>query len=137
MSELRVDPAELQQLFRSRNGPVYQEINRLTNAVKRSAQAVGNVPVKGGRLKESMAMEIRTEGAGLVGVVGTNTSYAVYVHEGTRPHRIQARKAKTLQFKIGSQTFYRTAVNHPGTKGNPWLLRALEMNGLKARRLSR
>lgn len=132
-----LNEAQLQQLFRGVNGPVYQEINRITTGVWNASRGMGNVPVKNGRLKESMAKEIRIESSGVVGVVGSNLNYAVYVHEGTKPHKINAKNARALQFPIGGMMMYRQSVNHPGNKKNPWLIRALEMNGLKPRRTSR
>lgn len=134
MSELKLDAAELQALFRSMNGPMYREINRITTGVWNASRAMGNVPVDKGRLKESMSMEIRSEAAGIVGVVGTNVEYAVFVHNGTKKHKIRAKNARALEFRIGGDLTYRASVNHPGTKKNPWLIRALQMNGLKPRR---
>jgi hypothetical protein len=55
-------------------------------------------------------------------------SYAIYVHEGTKPHMIPKAgntSAKTLRWKTGTGGKVRFAkrVRHPGTKANPFMLR--------------
>lgn len=49
--------------------------------------------------------------------------YAKFVHEGTKPHIIKAKKMKALANKKSSQVFGKK-VNHPGTKANPYLHKA-------------
>lgn len=81
-------------------------------------------PVKRGTLRRSITS--RVEAGGDRGIVGTNLSYARPVHEGSKPHVIRA--------KPGSALFWRGArhpvkvVNHPGSKGNPFLVRAADMS---------
>ena len=61
--------------------------------------------------------------------VGTfNVPYAVYVHEGTKRHKIKAKGAKALAFtpsnlvSMGRGTkVIRRVVNHPGNKPNRFL----------------
>lgn len=79
-------------------------------------------PVKRGTLRGSITS--RVEAAGTRGVVGTNLSYARPVHEGSRPHTIRPRNARALFWK-GARHPVRV-VRHPGTKPNPFLMRALE-----------
>lgn len=53
--------------------------------------------------------------------------YAGFVRWGTRPHVIRARRAPALRFywdKVGRVVFFKS-VNHPGTKPNPFMERAL------------
>lgn len=51
---------------------------------------------------------------------------AALVHEGTRAHVITAKHGGKLRFKgRDGQWVYRKSVNHPGTKGNPWLWRSV------------
>jgi hypothetical protein len=51
-------------------------------------------------------------------------SYAIYVHEGTRPHVIVPRKAKALAWKgTGGKVRFAKRIRHPGTKANPFMLR--------------
>ncbi|SHT27460.1 Uncharacterised protein [Mycobacteroides abscessus subsp. abscessus] len=58
------------------------------------------------------------------GSVGNNARYAVYVHEGSRPHLIRPRNAKALRFQIGGRTVFAKLVHHPGTKARPFLRNA-------------
>lgn len=59
--------------------------------------------------------------------VSASTPHAKFVHEGTRAHPIKARSKKTLKFfwaKVG-RVVYPQQVNHPGTKPDPFLTRAM------------
>lgn len=66
---------------------------------------------------------------GVAARFGSNAPYAASVHEGSRPHPIRARFAKTLRFRNkGGVVVFPVAVNHPGTtkaKATPWLLQAV------------
>ena len=53
-------------------------------------------------------------------------SYGIFVREGTRPHDIAAREAKSLHFYIGGKEIFVTHVHHPGNKANPYQERAYE-----------
>lgn len=81
MSTLRLDSAGLQALLSSPQGPVARDIQRRTNRVRNAA--IRRVPVDEGRLKNSITMEMGMSGGTVVGRVGTNVEYAIYVHEGT------------------------------------------------------
>jgi hypothetical protein len=83
-----------------------------------------------GRLEESIYSGLGSWGSfgDLEGIVGAKAKYALFVHEGTRPHVILPRHAKMLVFKGRSgKMVYATKVNHPGTMANPFLVRALEL----------
>jgi hypothetical protein len=54
-----------------------------------------------------------------------DVDYAEAVHNGTRPHIIRPTRAKALRFTIGGRVVYAKVVHHPGTKGKPFLDRAL------------
>jgi len=94
-------------------------------------QAKINVPVDTGQLRAShIAQPIIISG----GTVRTSISatgsaqqeYAMMVHEGTRPHVIRPRRKKVLSWKGAEGRVFAREVNHPGTKGRPWLLNALK-----------
>lgn len=54
--------------------------------------------------------------------VEAHAEYAMFVHEGTRPHTIMPRNVKVLAWKPrGGDVVYAKHVNHPGTKAQPWL----------------
>lgn len=50
------------------------------------------------------------------------TPYAIFVHDGTKPHEIRPKNKKALKTPFGP----RKKVNHPGTKANPYLQNAVE-----------
>lgn len=67
--------------------------------------------------------------------VGFTTSMAKplgdWIIGGTRPHKIVARNANALRFNWargpqGAGVYFFKSVNHPGTKPNPFHLRALQ-----------
>lgn len=54
--------------------------------------------------------------------VGTSMHDAfLRVVNGTSPHVIRAKRAKTLHFIIGGQDFFRLEVFHKGTRSNPYI----------------
>ena len=53
-------------------------------------------------------------------------SYGVFVREGTKPHEIVPAEAKSLHFFIGGKEIFTKHVHHPGTKANPYHIRALD-----------
>lgn len=58
--------------------------------------------------------------------LGPTVDYAVSVHEGSPPRTIVPVKAKALHFKVKGVDVFAKRVQHPGTKGNPWLDRAIK-----------
>ena len=57
--------------------------------------------------------------------------HALFVHWGTKPHKIRAKGRAAggknlLRFVIGSRFISKHEVNHPGYKGDPWLVRAAQ-----------
>jgi hypothetical protein len=66
---------------------------------------------------------IESSGARLVARVSNAKPYARAVHFGSKPHKIKAKRAKSLAFfwpKAGRVCFFKS-VNHPGTKPMPFL----------------
>jgi hypothetical protein len=57
---------------------------------------------------------------------GPRAPYAVFVHEGTRPHIIRVRSAKVLTDGV---RFFGPQVRHPGTRAQPFLTQALQIAG--------
>lgn len=47
--------------------------------------------------------------------------HALFVHWGTKPHKIKPKNKKMLRFPVGGQFAFAREVNHPGYKGDPWL----------------
>lgn len=55
--------------------------------------------------------------------------YTMVEHDGSPPHIIRARRAKSLRFMVGGQVIFRKQVRHPGTTGTKFLERALPFAG--------
>lgn len=74
--------AGLDEVLRGPNGPVVRDIARRTLAVDGAAKR--GCPVDTGRLRSSIQNTVQLEGSDVVGYVGSDVSYAIFVHEGTR-----------------------------------------------------
>lgn len=78
----------------------------------------------------TMKQKIRpiiTGGSNPLGIVMVEHPAASFVLGGTRPHRIYPRKqGGVLRFTTGGKVVFARYVNHPGTKPNDFLLKALE-----------
>ena len=110
-------------------GPLTQAFTKSALDLENKAKSL--TPRVTGNLQRSITHRI---GGGMpptfaeVGLLGggpvskTGARYGVYVHEGTRPHTIVARRAKALHF---NGRFARR-VRHPGTAANPFLRNALQ-----------
>jgi hypothetical protein len=84
-------------------------------------------PVRYGVLRASHRMTMRARRTFVAGRVEVTAKYAQMVHDGTRPHVIRPRRKQALRFlwkKKGRWVVFKK-VNHPGTRGRPWLWRAL------------
>lgn len=66
---------------------------------------------------------VRTRGGHVVRLLN-GRRYAPFIEFGTRPHVIQARRARALRFVAGGQVLFRKSVNHPGTRPYKFLWRA-------------
>lgn len=80
------------------------------------------VPVRTGRLKQSIAIKVETDRV----IIGPNTEYAAYVEFGTKPHVIEAKKGKALAFMGPNGRVFVKKVNHPGTRPHPYVRPAFE-----------
>ena len=88
-------------------------------------QARADTPVKTGNLGRTIA-EIPQQYTPyrVTGGVEATADYAAAVHEGSRPHTIRPRNAKSLRFVWHGRVVYRKSVWHPGTKARPFLRNA-------------
>lgn len=77
-----LDQGALHQLLEGPSGDVAKEITRRTIAVDRQAKSLA--PVDTGRLRSSINWRLGHDSQGLVGIVGTNVSYAIFQEFGTR-----------------------------------------------------
>lgn len=92
------------------------------------AAARQNVPVRTGALQRSLREEPITFSGPLRVSTGVSATapYALFVHEGTRPHIIRPRRASVLAFPRNGRTVFARYVRHPGTRANPFLRRAAD-----------
>lgn len=100
------------------------------------AEAKRLVPVRTGRLRDSIhANYPRQMGRWVLEArVTASAPYAKFVHEGTRPHIIRAKRAQALRFywPVAGRVVFFKSVNHPGTGKTPFLKAAA--NTVAARR---
>jgi HK97 gp10 family phage protein len=97
-------------------------MTRVVVAVRDAAR--NEAPLASGALRK--AFTTRVERAGDRGVVANTASYAGYVHYGTRPHIIlPKRPSGVLRFTVGGKVRFAKVVRHPGTRANPFFMRAL------------
>lgn len=91
------------------------------------------VGVDSGALRRTIRHATFSGGGGVgpktvVAAGGPGVEYALMHHEGTRPHEIKPKSAKSvLKFNIGGKTVYASRVRHPGTRENKYLTDHLPM----------
>lgn len=87
---------------------------------------VNNTEIQGGNLQADIkvwddnisSLEIEVGNSDI-------TPYAIFVHEGTKPHIIRPKNKKGLANKK-TGAFFGKEVHHPGTKANPYLQNAVD-----------
>jgi hypothetical protein len=99
-----------------------QEIN---NAIKKSALKIQSLsqrsaPADTGALRQSITSRFEP----LRGIVQAGAKYAIYVHQGTRPHDIFPVRKRALA-NVRKGQFFGKHVKHPGTKANPFMMRSV------------
>lgn len=124
--------------FKSWHGTLGQHMSRktreLTEMSKLEAPRPGGVPENRTRINYATGNMVRriysvrghTADGDLESRVIVNVPYAKFVHEGTRPHVIRPVQADRLAFfwVKRSRPVWMLQVMHPGTKSNPFLVRA-------------
>jgi hypothetical protein len=133
---------ELHAALTGPTGLVTRYVLRLVGDIRNLAVLYS--PVKTGHLRNSITDAVHTEGARVTGTVGSAVEYSLWIHEGTAPHIIRPKTPARWVVKNGRRvrvggvlawggksagsapTRYATFVRHPGTKGRPFLRRAME-----------
>ncbi len=122
-----VDQSKVAAFISEGNGPILRDLLVRGERVKNEARRL--VGKKTGNLQSRIVKRVVTTGKVpyvTVGVIGVD--YALFHHEGTRPHPIVARRARVLAFEgRDGTTVFRRRVNHPGTKPNRFLTNALRV----------
>lgn len=118
MARVRLDRAALNRSIR---GASRRELDTTSRQVVNRAKILA--PVDTGRLRASIRVESRRLlTLRSVYTIGSDVSYAPFVHDGTRPHRIRPKSpGGVLRFRMGGRVVYAKVVNHPGTRARPFL----------------
>lgn len=126
--------AAIRELLVGNSGPVAKDLalkaQRIANAAKRRC------PADTGRLRQSIRWQVRSEGKTITALIGTDVAYAIFVHEGTKPHwpplKAMQPWAKRHGFPEGNAGAYLVAgkIAAQGTKARPFLKEALEAVGV-------
>lgn len=114
---LTIDRTKLDNLARKGSAAVVQRVTTKTAAIA-SATAPGS-------MKQKIRPIFMGSKANPVGIVMVDHPAANFVMEGTKPHVIRPKGGGTLRFTVGSNVVYAKVVNHPGTKANPFLWKAM------------
>ena len=116
---ININKPTLDYTVNSPQGEVGQWLRKRGYMMMMAAKA--QVPTGTGKLRASIKMIHNRASYGQYIDIGSNLDYALYVHEGTRPHEIIPEKAKILRFSGGGRVIYTHKVEHPGTRPNKYL----------------
>lgn len=126
--EVRVilNPARVNELLMGASGPVVRDLFVRGERVK--LRAIQLAPKRTGNLSHHIVKRLVRGPSGPEMQVGVeHVPYALYVHEGSRPHTITARNAPLLVFywpKV-ARVVYTKSVHHPGNRPHRFLTQAL------------
>lgn len=85
-------------------------------------------PVRTGRLRAGNTGEVDAPTAfRCEGRMVNATAYALDVHQGTPPHRIEPKTASVLRFEVAGEVVFAAHVDHPGTAPRPFLAEGAAM----------
>jgi len=125
VARIRLNPREVQATV---NDLARKDALRVARLVESRAKVLA--PVDTGRLRASIKITRKLTIRGVGYAVGTDVEYATYVENGTRPHKIRPKAKQALRFKVGGKYVFAAVVNHPGTRANPFLARAVREVGI-------
>jgi hypothetical protein len=120
--EVRINQGAIARLLRRRSGPAARKLRARTERVARIAEA--EAP---GSMGNYVTWDVEDGPGGLQGVVRCDHPKVRFVLDGTRPHVIRARNAKALRFEMEGRIVFARKVNHPGTRPNNFMARALRL----------
>jgi len=129
LGHIVVRPVPIAALSRSPGGAgiVADLMRRGTNVQMGARRYAGN---RTGLLQASIVKRLEWRGVPVV-IIGTDVAYARWHHEGSDPHVIRPRARQALRFPAsapnGLAVVFAKRVNHPGTKGTKFLVRALPL----------
>lgn len=124
-ADIRIDGGETRVVVQNAGMELLARLSRRV-----VAQAKVNAPVDTGYMRAQIAADpMVTTGMTVrqtIRVGGDAAEYAIYVHEGTRPHVIRPRNKSVLMFNGREGKVFAREVHHPGTRARPFLRNALE-----------
>lgn len=85
VTTLKLDPGDIRRFITGPGGPVYQAVQQAaaTTRDRAKVELIRAGLVDKGLLVNSIETQIRVRGDNVVGRIGTDVTYARYVHEGT------------------------------------------------------
>tara|TARA_R110000868_G_scaffold70292_1_gene206629 strand:+ start:420 stop:857 length:438 start_codon:yes stop_codon:yes gene_type:complete len=98
-------------------------IRNLAQVAQDNAESGADRHSKTGALRQSLYNRPVVDGRA-VGHDRNRAPYAAFVLLGTRPHKITPKRKKALRWAAGGKFFFAKSVNHPGYRGDNYLLRA-------------
>lgn len=126
VGELVIDARKLHAFAASPTGPIMRDLMRRGTNVQTGARRL--VRKRTRTLEKSIVKRADVDGRGPVVYVVTDAPYAIYEHDGTRPHIIRPRNRKVLRFPTrGGAIVFAQVVHHPGTEGSEFLVKALPL----------
>lgn len=132
MIQLNIDglDAVRQQFARLVPQTQQQVLNGLAKVAFDSAQRQADTHTQTGALARSLFLKPQGESAWVIGHDLQHAPHALFVHWGTRPHVIRPKDRKALRWASGqgrgTQFLFARFVNHPGYKGDAWLVKAAD-----------
>jgi hypothetical protein len=119
----RIDRNQLATQLTGPQGILVRTVAMVDRRVE--ANASNKAPVDTGNLRRMIRQDpITVSGLKASGGVTAHANYSAAVHNGSGPYVIRPRRAKALRFQIGPRTVFAAKVNHPGTRGRPFLANA-------------
>lgn len=127
MTEVRIQIKNAQEIKRAFHKSPALMTKNLDTAIRKVVlfirnRAVTNAPIRTGNLRASVYTDFQP----LRGEIGFAAKYAAAVHDGSKAHVILPKNGKALFWKGASHPVRK--VNHPGSRANPYLRRAVEEN---------
>lgn len=124
MGNVRIvfDGARMEEIMHGTTGPIARHMIKRAEIVKRAAVVQCNKRTN--KLSKSIVKRaVEDDAYGLSIRIGAYQPYALWVHDGTKPHVILPKKPGGVLHWVdasGNKIFARK-VNHPGYKGNKFL----------------
>jgi hypothetical protein len=101
-------------------------VRQLATKVFIDVQEGADKHTKTGALFQSVRMQRIDSNEYIVFHALQRAPYAPFVHWGAKPHIIKPKKKRALRWAKGGRFFFAKVVHHPGYKGDPYMVRALD-----------